>query len=120
MISGERGQSLQFSVFGCQSDKLLQSLHAFLHSIERQRSHGADCFRCEHGLREKIRAHAKPCEQQNLAEESTQLQLEQGTWATNKRVEAIASRTLGMRPPDAATTVVVTLAAAPGAGGAKR
>jgi cell division protein FtsL len=43
-----------------------------------------------------------------LAEEWTQLQLEQGTWATHKRVEAIASRQLGMRLPDAATTVIIT------------
>ena len=42
-----------------------------------------------------------------LAEEWTQLQLEQSTWGTNKRVEAVASRTLGMRLPDAATTVIV-------------
>ena len=44
-----------------------------------------------------------------LGEEWTQLQLEQGTWATNKRVEAFASRQLGMRLPDASTTVVITL-----------
>ena len=43
-----------------------------------------------------------------LAEEWTQLQLEQGTWATHKRVEAIASRQLGMRLPDAATTVILS------------
>ncbi len=44
-----------------------------------------------------------------LEEEFTQLQLEQGTWATNKRVEAVASKSLGMRLPDASTTVVVTV-----------
>ena len=44
---------------------------------------------------------------QRLAEEWTQLQLEQGTWATHKRVETIASRQLGMRLPDAASTVIV-------------
>lgn len=44
-----------------------------------------------------------------LEEEFTQLQLEQGTWATNKRVEAVASRSLGMRLPDPSTTVVITL-----------
>lgn len=44
-----------------------------------------------------------------LNEEWTQLQLEQGTWATNKRVESVASRRLGMRQPDASTTVVITL-----------
>ena len=44
-----------------------------------------------------------------LGEEWTQLQLEQGTWATNKRVESVASRQLGMRLPDISTTVIVTL-----------
>ena len=43
-----------------------------------------------------------------LGEEWTQLTLEQSTWATHKRVEALASRSLGMRPPDASTTVVLT------------
>ena len=42
-----------------------------------------------------------------LAEEWTQLQLEQSTWATNKRVEAVASKQLGMRLPDGQNTVVV-------------
>jgi cell division protein FtsL len=42
-----------------------------------------------------------------LGEEWTQLQLEQSTWATNKRVESLASKSLGMRMPDATTTVVV-------------
>jgi cell division protein FtsL len=46
---------------------------------------------------------------QSLNEEWTQLQLEQGTWANNKRVETIASRRLGMRQPDPATTVVISL-----------
>ena len=44
-----------------------------------------------------------------LDEEFTQLQLEQSTWGTNKRIEAAASKQLGMRLPDPATTVVVTL-----------
>jgi cell division protein FtsL len=44
-----------------------------------------------------------------LGEEWTQLQLEQSTWATNKRVESIASRQLGMRLPEPATTVILTL-----------
>jgi len=48
-----------------------------------------------------------------LDEEWTQLQLEQGTWATHKRVESVASRQLGMRLPDPTTTVVVTLDAQP-------
>lgn len=46
-----------------------------------------------------------------LDEEYTQLQLEQSTWSTNKRVEAIAASSLGMRLPGPATTRVVTLAA---------
>ena len=46
---------------------------------------------------------------QKLDTEWTQLQLEQGTWATNKRVESVASKRLGMRVPDAASTVVITL-----------
>ena len=44
-----------------------------------------------------------------LAEEWTQLQLEQGTWATNKRIESVAARRLGMRAPDPSNTVVITL-----------
>jgi len=44
-----------------------------------------------------------------LAEEFTQLQLEQSTWATNKRVESVASHSLGMRLPDPTDTVIVTL-----------
>jgi len=44
-----------------------------------------------------------------LDEEFTQLRLEQSTWATNKRVEALASKSLGMRLPDPETTVIVTL-----------
>jgi cell division protein FtsL len=50
-----------------------------------------------------------------LGEEFTQLQLEQSTWATNKRVEALASKSLGMRFPDPTDTVIVTLGA-PAAG----
>ena len=48
-----------------------------------------------------------------LGEEWTQLQLEQSTWATHKRIEALASKSLGMRLPDSATTVILT----PGTGG---
>ena len=44
-----------------------------------------------------------------LEEEWTQLQLEQSTWGTHKRVEALASRNLGMRQPDAASTIVLRL-----------
>jgi cell division protein FtsL len=41
-----------------------------------------------------------------LATEFTQLQLEQGTWATHARVEQAAARR-GMRAPDASNTVVI-------------
>ena len=44
-----------------------------------------------------------------LDEEFTQLQLEQGTWATNQRVEAVAARSLGMRLPEPGATRVITL-----------
>ncbi len=53
---------------------------------------------------------------QKLDEEWKQLQLEQSTWATHKRIEAVASRQLGMRLPDPAATVIVSL---PPAGEAK-
>jgi cell division protein FtsL len=43
-----------------------------------------------------------------LATEFTQLQLEQGTWATHGRVEQVAKRN-GMRQPDATSTVVISL-----------
>ncbi len=59
-----------------------------------------------------------------LDEEYSQLQLEQGTWATNKRIESVAARQLGMRLPDPSLTLIVTLdsrAAPSGApGGAQR
>ena len=48
-----------------------------------------------------------------LDEELGQLQIEQSTWATHKRLEAVAAKELGMRLPDAASTVVVTVAPAP-------
>ena len=44
-----------------------------------------------------------------LEEEWTQLQLEQSTWARNKRVDSIAASKLGMRMPDASNTVVVSV-----------
>ena len=44
-----------------------------------------------------------------LATEWTQLQLEQGTWATHKRVEEVAVKRLGMHAPDGATTIVVAI-----------
>jgi cell division protein FtsL len=51
-----------------------------------------------------------------LQEEYTQLTLEQGTWSTNKRIEKIAAQSLGMRLPDAKSTVVI---APPDSAGAK-
>ena len=48
-----------------------------------------------------------------LDEEYTQLQLEQGTWATHKRVEALAARSLGMHLPEPGATRVITLGKAP-------
>jgi cell division protein FtsL len=48
-----------------------------------------------------------------LEEEFTQLQLEQGAWSTHKRVESLASGSLGMRLPQPGTTRVVTTGAAP-------
>lgn len=56
-----------------------------------------------------IELEAEQVAAKKFEEERTQLQLEQSTWATNKRVEAIASKQLGMRLPDPSTTVVVTL-----------
>jgi cell division protein FtsL len=44
-----------------------------------------------------------------LEEERTQLQVEQSTWATHKRIESVASKTLGMKLADPATTVIVTV-----------
>ena len=41
-----------------------------------------------------------------LDDEFTQLRLEQSTWAANKRVEAFASKNLGMRLPDTGTEIV--------------
>jgi len=42
-----------------------------------------------------------------LGEEYSQLQLEQSTWGTHQRVEAIASRDLHMRLPDPSNTVII-------------
>jgi cell division protein FtsL len=55
-----------------------------------------------------------------LDEERTQLQLEQGTWATHKRVESVASRSLGMRFAAPETTVIIDAAGVPAAGGEAR
>jgi len=52
-----------------------------------------------------------------LGEEFSQLQLEQSTWGTHKRVEAIASRDLHMRLPDPATTVIIAPAGSLGGPG---
>lgn len=43
-----------------------------------------------------------------LAEEYSQLQLEQSTWGTHQRVEAIASRELHMRLPDPSSTAIIS------------
>ncbi|HET7547540.1 MAG TPA: cell division protein FtsL [Usitatibacter sp.] len=50
-----------------------------------------------------------------LDEEWTQLQLEQGTWATHKRIEAVASHQLGMHFADPASTVIIDRAGVPAA-----
>ena len=42
-----------------------------------------------------------------LGEEFSQLQLEQSTWGTHQRVEAIAARDLHMRLPDPSSTVII-------------
>ncbi len=44
-------------------------------------------------------------------EEKSQLQLEQSTWATHKRVEALAAKSLGMRLPDPSNSRVIELPA---------
>jgi cell division protein FtsL len=50
-----------------------------------------------------------------LDEEWTQLQLEQGTWATHKRIEAVASHQLGMHFADPASTVIIDRGGVPAA-----
>ena len=52
---------------------------------------------------------AEQAASRKLATEFSQLQLEQGTWATHALVEQVATRRLGMRLPDAVTTVVVAI-----------
>jgi cell division protein FtsL len=42
-----------------------------------------------------------------LEEEHRQLKLEHSTWSSARRVSEIAQKDLGMRMPDAATTVIV-------------
>lgn len=65
-----------------------------------------------------VELEAEQAAAKRLDEELTQLQLEQGTWATHKRVEAVAASRLGMRLPDSASTVIVTIDG-PKAGGAR-
>ena len=55
-----------------------------------------------------------------LDEEWTQLQLEQGTWATHKRVESVASHQLGMRFAEPDTTVIIDRAGVPAAAAPRR
>ena len=55
-----------------------------------------------------IELEAEQAATKKLEEERTQLQLEQSTWATHKRIESVAAKTLGMKLPDPATTVIVT------------
>ena len=59
-----------------------------------------------------IALEAGQAETKRLEEEFTQLQLEQGTWATHKRVESIASRSLDMRLPAPGATRVIDMGAA--------
>jgi len=64
----------------------------------------------QHQARKRfIQLETEQAASKKLAEEWTQLQLEQSTWATHKRVEGVAAKSLGMRLPDATTTVVVTV-----------
>lgn len=51
-------------------------------------------------------------EAQRLDEDFSRLQIEQGTWSTHKRVEAIASKSLDMRLPQPASTRLLPLPAA--------
>ena len=60
-----------------------------------------------------VELEAEQAAAQKLATEWTQLQLEQGTWATHKRVEDAAVKRLGMHAPDGATTVVVAIEETP-------
>jgi cell division protein FtsL len=61
---------------------------------------------------------AEQAQQKKLDDEWTQLQLEQGTWATHKRVQALAASQLGMRFADPSTTVIVDAAGVPASGAA--
>ena len=62
----------------------------------------------QHQARKRfIELEAEQDSARKLEEEWTQLQLEQSTWGTHKRVEAVASRSLGMKLPAPATTDVL-------------
>jgi cell division protein FtsL len=56
---------------------------------------------------------AEQAQAKRLDDEWTQLQLEQGTWATHKRVQALAAGQLGMRFADPSTTVIIDPAGVP-------
>jgi cell division protein FtsL len=58
---------------------------------------------------------AEQAQVKRLDDELTQLQLEQGTWGTHKRVQALAASQLGMRFADPSTTVIVDPAGVPAA-----
>jgi cell division protein FtsL len=58
---------------------------------------------------------AEQAQVKRLDDEWTQLQLEQGTWATHKRVQALAASQLGMRFADPSSTVIVDSAGVPAA-----
>jgi cell division protein FtsL len=62
-----------------------------------------------HARKRFIELESEQSTAKKLEEEWTQLQLEQSTWGTHKRVESVASRQLGMKLPDPGSTVVVTL-----------
>ncbi len=66
-----------------------------------------------------VELEAEQAASKKLDEEYNQLRLEQSTWATNKRVESVASRNLGMRLPDPESTVIVTLDSRAPAGAAR-
>lgn len=64
----------------------------------------------QHQARKKfIALESAQSEAKRLDEEFTQLQLEQGTWSTHKRVEAIAAKSLDMRLPMPASTRLLAL-----------
>ena len=66
-----------------------------------------------HARKRFIELESEQATAKRLDEEFTQLQLEQSTWATHKRVEALAARQLGMKLPDAQSMVIVPAGARP-------